>query len=79
MCHSTLCWVTGYGIDLLVSIWILRWGGARYLEGTFASGFLVSMLAPRWSAEGIKFFVLVTLAASTVWFFVGLFVPEARL
>lgn len=77
MC-STICWILSYAFDLLVSLWILRWGGARYLEGTFASGFLVSMLAPRWSAEGIKFFVLATLVGSTVWFVVGLFVPEAR-
>jgi hypothetical protein len=72
-------WVVSYAGDLLFSLWILRWGGAERLEGTFASGFLISGWAPRWDAEGIKLFVLLSLLGTTVWFLVGLFVPEARL
>ena len=37
--------------------WVLFWGGAEWLEGTFTSGFLVHELAHRWSAEGIKLYV----------------------
>jgi hypothetical protein len=79
MCLSDICWVAGYGVSLLLWLWILKWGGARRLEGTFASGFLVSWFAPRWSAEGLKLFALLALLVSTIWFVVGIFVPEARL
>ena len=71
-------WVLGYVVDLLFTLWILRWGGARWLEGTLASGFLISWFAPRWSAEGIRAFVFLSFIVTSVWFVVGVFVPEAR-
>jgi hypothetical protein len=71
-------WVLGYVVDLLFCLWVIRWGGARWLEGTFASGFLISWFAPRWSAEGIRLFTLLSLIGSSVWFVVGLFAPDAR-
>jgi hypothetical protein len=75
---STTHWVLGYIVDLLFSLWVLRWGGARWLEGTFASAFLISWFAPRWSAEGIRLFVLLSFLVTTGWFVVGLLVPETR-
>ena len=71
-------WVLGYVADLLFMLWIVRWGGARWLEGTLASGCLISWCAPRWSADGIRAFVLLSFIVSSIWFVIGLFVPEAR-
>lgn len=59
-------------------LWVLLWGGAERLEGTFASGFLISWFAPRWSAEGIRLFALLSLLGTLVTFAVGWFVPEWR-
>ena len=59
-------------------LWVLAGGGAERLEGTFASGFLISMFAPKWSAEGIKLFALATLVVGTIFFIVGYVNPEFR-
>lgn len=75
---SLISWALIYFIELLFWLWILRWGGAQWLEGTFTSGLLVSIFAPRWSAEGIKLFALLTLIVSTIWFIIGLFLPDVR-
>ena len=71
-------WVAVFLVSSLFWAWILFWGGAGRLEGTFASGFLVDVFAPRWSEEGIKLFAALTWFLSAVWFVVGLFVQEAR-
>jgi len=71
-------WVLTYVLSTLFWLWILRWGGAERLEGTFTSGFLVNVLAPGWSSDGIKLFALLSLVLSTIGFLVGLFVPAVR-
>ena len=60
-------------------MWIAKWGGASWFAGKFASGFLVHWLAPRWSESGIKLFAWLALPGNTIWFVLGLFVPQARL
>lgn len=72
-------WTILYIIDLLFWLWILHWGGAERLEGTFTSGLLVDIFAPRWSADGIKIFGWCILLGSTVLFIGGLFYPGIRL
>ena len=74
-----IAWIIGYLLNLLLCLWIVRWGGAEWLEGTFLSGFLLNIFAPRWSAEGIKLYIWLTMMISTVWFLLGLFWPEIRL
>jgi hypothetical protein len=71
-------WVLWAGLSSVFWLWVLRWGGAERLEGTFASGFLLSWFAPKWSVEGIKLFALLSLLGTVVAFVVGLFVPEVR-
>lgn len=66
-----------YAIDLFIFLWILRWGGADWLEHSFFAGFL-NYFAIGWSAEGIKLFALLWLIISTIIFFIGLFNPEFR-
>lgn len=76
---SLLAWIILYLTELLFWLWIIRWGGAERLEGTFTSGFLINCFAPGWSAEGIKLFGWLTLVVSTIWFFAGLFYPGLRI
>ncbi|BBO88820.1 hypothetical protein [Desulfosarcina ovata] len=70
--------VACYLLNLLFWLWVVRWGGAEWLEGTLASGFLVSLFAPRWSAEGIKLFGVLTILISTILFLVAIFCPDFR-
>lgn len=71
-------WILWAALSSLFWLWVLRWGGAERLEGTFASGFLVSWFAPRWSAQGIKLFALLSPVGTLGAFVVGLFVPDIR-
>jgi hypothetical protein len=75
---TTELWILGYSANVLFWAWVIWWGGAEWLEGTFTSGFLISWLAPRWSADGIKLFGWLSLLVTSVGFVVGLFVPELR-
>ena len=75
---TTTAWISWYFVNGIFWIWVIRWGGAEKLEGSFTSGFLISFLTPNWSAEGIKLFGWLTLMGSTLWFLTGLFVPNLR-
>jgi hypothetical protein len=75
---SLIEWISLFAVELLFWLWIVKWGGAERLEGTFASGFLISILAPSWSAEGIKLFAWLTMIAGSIWFVIGLFYPDIR-
>ena len=70
--------IIAYLIQLAFWLWIVRWGGAEWLEGTFISGFLVHIFAPRWSADGIKLFGWGAILISTVLFVIGVFSPDFR-
>ncbi len=74
-----IAWIFAYSLNLLICLWIVRWGGAEWLEGTFLSGFLLNIFAPRWNADGIKLYIWLTLLISSVWFVLGLFWPEIRI
>jgi hypothetical protein len=65
-------------MNALFWLWVVRRGGAEWLEGTFCSGFLIHIFAPRWSAEGIKLFGWLMLVGNVILFLIGLFVPVAR-
>lgn len=71
-------WILWSTLSSVFWLWVLRWGGAERLEGTFASGFLISWFAPRWSAEGIKLFALLSLVGTVGAGVVGVFVPGVR-
>ncbi|MBB4220597.1 hypothetical protein EJP67_23645 [Variovorax guangxiensis] len=75
---SLFIWIAAHAAEALFCLWVLRWGGAERLEGTFASGFLISNFAPRWSAEGLKMAALILLVFCAVSFAAGLFVPGLR-
>ena len=67
-----------YLINLVFWLWIVQWGGAERLEGTFTSGFLIHFFATRWSADGIKLFGYCMLFFSTILFVVALIYPDFR-
>ena len=75
---SLTAWIILYLGQLVFWVWVIRWGGAERLEGTFASGFLINYFATRWNADGIRLFAWLTLAAGTIWFVIGLFNPLVR-
>jgi hypothetical protein len=75
---SLFVWIAAHAAEAVFCLWVLRWGGAERLEGSFASGFLVSSFAPRWSAEGLKMAALILLVFCAVSFVAGLLVPGLR-
>jgi hypothetical protein len=70
-------WVVSYFTSVLFWLWILRWGGAEWLEGWKAWA-VISWFAGHWSAEQIRLYALLLLLLETVGFIAGLFVPELR-
>ena len=71
-------WVAIYALSALFWLWILNWGGAKWLEG-WKAFFLVDWLGGWWTAEQLRLYALLLLILETVWFAVGLINPELRL
>ena len=75
---SLTLWIVLHAAQALLWLWVLRWGGAEYLEGTFLSGFIVDNFAPRWSAEGLRMAALILLVFCVISFVAGLLFPPLR-
>jgi hypothetical protein len=75
---STVSWIFWYVADVLFWTWIIFWGGAKLLEGTWVSGCLLSIFPIDWDADGIKAFAWLSLFVSSVYFILGLIKPELR-
>jgi hypothetical protein len=75
---SLALWVLLFVISSLFSGWVLFWGGAEWLEGSFVSLLVVSGRAANWSSDGIKIFVALSWLASLFWFVIGLFDLDVR-
>jgi len=75
---SLKAWLIIYLSDLLFWLWVVRWGGAERLAGSFFAGFLLNFRASSWDSAGIKVFGWLMLIISTIWFVVGVFLPEMR-
>ncbi|HXD87368.1 MAG TPA: hypothetical protein VN641_12805 [Urbifossiella sp.] len=71
-------WIGAFAVTSLFWAWLLFGGGAAWLEGSFLSGLLVHFRAPEWTAEGIRLFAFLMWIGATIWFVVGIFVPEVR-
>jgi hypothetical protein len=74
---SILTWTILFIATSLWWKWIISWGGAQWLEG-WKSFFLIEWFALDWSAEQIRFYAVIVWVLSTIWFLVGLFIPEVR-
>jgi len=73
-----LLWIVSYVVLTLFWLWIIRWGGAEWIEGRLISGFLVNIWAVTWTAEGIKFFGWGALVINTVLFVLGMIWSDFR-
>jgi hypothetical protein len=78
MAVDYLLWIGIFLLNSLFWCWILFWGGAERLEGSFLAALLVHFRASRWSSEGIRLFALLSWLISAFWFVVGLFSSEVR-
>ena len=76
---SLFAWIVYHLISFSFLAWLYFGNGAQRLEGTFRSGFLIHLLAPSWSAEGIRVFALCSGVLEAIWFVVGIFVPGIRI
>lgn len=77
--YNTNAWIIIYVTDCLFTLWILRWGGARWCEGFFKGMFFISIFAAYWNAEQIKLYILTIWVFTSIWFVVGLMKPELRI
>jgi len=71
-------WIVGYLISLLFWLWILRWGGAAWLEGWKAWA-VIGWFSGHWRAEQIRLYALILFILETIGFVAGLFSPTIRL
>ncbi len=72
-------WIALFAITSLFWAWILFWGGADWLEGSWLAAVFLYFRAMEWSAEGIKAFAALMWLAEGLWFTLGLFVRDARM
>lgn len=75
---SLLAWIGLFALESLFFAWILFWGGARRLEGSWLAELLVSYRASLTSADGIRLIAWVLWIGGAVWFLVGIVVPGVR-
>lgn len=76
---SYFLWILLFAINCIFCLWVLRWGGAEWMEGGKSSIFINWLYAFNWSAEQIKLYVLLSWVGHLIWFVVGLFVKGLRM
>jgi hypothetical protein len=75
---SIALWLLLYAANSLFVYWVVWSGGAAKFEG-WRSLLIVDWLpAVTWTSEQIALYTLLIWAGHTLWFLVGLFVPQAR-
>ena len=74
---SLAVWIGTYVVVLACWMWIVRWGGADWIEGAFVAD-VFFFLSSRMDAEAIRLIGWIAIGVTTLWFAVGLFLPAAR-
>ncbi|GAB4211244.1 MAG: hypothetical protein OHK0012_03350 [Synechococcales cyanobacterium] len=74
---SLWVWLAGHSLGSLFWLWILRWGGARWVTG-WKAFFLVHWLAASWNEEQIRLFALIMLIGEILWCVIGIVEPGLR-
>lgn len=74
---SVVGWIIYHAIGTVFWLWLLRWGGAEWIEGWGAWG-LLGWFSGHWGAEQIKLYALLILIGELIWFVLGLFFPACR-
>lgn len=73
-----LIWIVLFALHSAFALWVLRGGGAQWLEGSRALFFIDWVRANQWSAEQIRLYALLLWLAHAAWFVAGLLVPGWR-
>ena len=71
-------WILLFAAGSMFALWVLRWGGAEWLEGWRAGVLLDWIHAGFWNAEQIKLYVILLWLLHAGWFLLGLFQPAFR-
>ena len=72
-------WIIIYLSNLVFWLWVALWGGAERLDDSFIVYFIITHVRRRWEAESLKLLAWVSIIGSSIWFVMGLFLPEVRL
>lgn len=75
---SVWAWVLLFAGQCVLANWVIRRGGADWLEGWKALLVVDWLYASFWNAEQIRLYFLLMWLLHAAWFVVGLFVPELR-
>lgn len=75
---NLLHWFFLFAVNSVFTLWVLRWGGAQWMEGWKSLFFIEWLYSTFWNAEQIKLYFLVIWLLHALWFVLGLFMPEAR-
>jgi len=73
-----LPWIAEYCVLSLLLFWVMFWGGARRLDGSWFAE-LVGYLGVTTSADGLKLMAGIVWIGRTIWFVWGLFDASIRL
>jgi hypothetical protein len=71
-------WIIGYAISALFWLWLLKWGGAEWLEG-WKAWLAIGWFAGHWSAEQIRLYALILFVLESIGFVAGLLFDSIRL
>lgn len=72
-----LAWCGLFSGWSLLALWVLRLGGAEWLEG-WKSLLLIDSWGSLWDAPQIKLYFLCLWLIYALWFLAGMFVPQWR-
>ena len=78
MDKSLLFWTAQYALESLVLAWLIFWGGAERLDGTWLAA-LFTYRGAETSAGGIKLIAWLLWIGATFWFIWGLAEPTLRM
>lgn len=76
---SLFLWIIIYCINALIWKWIISWGGAAQLQNWWGFLFTGWMGNIELNSEQIRAFALLCWIGFTIWFVIGIFIPEVRL
>ena len=75
---SLLSWIAVYIVEMAFWLWIVAWGGAEFLDGTWVLSLAVHWGASDWDPETTKLVGWFFILSTTFWFIIGLIDPNMR-
>lgn len=76
---TQVAWIASFVVDVLILLWIVRWGGAEWLRGHWLADVLICFGASTCDEDVIKFLAWALFILGTVWSIFGIFDPNMRL